>query len=109
MPRKAHRSVEPDHLHPHHLRDWRKHRGMSQEQVAELLEVDRSLISKIENYKAQYTQVILYKLAVCYRCTVEQLLFVDPNASDPPRLIYNNLRKATPEQQKQLSKSFRYC
>lgn len=87
-------------LGKHFLREWRVYRELTQEQAAGRLDVDRSMLSKIENYRAQYTQELLEKASIAYDCTVEDLLAVNPGYRDPPRLIYDSLRNASAEQQR---------
>jgi transcriptional regulator with XRE-family HTH domain len=98
MPRRPKKGRD---LGRHYLKEWRAFRHLTQEQSANRIGVDRSLLSKLENYRAQYTQQILEECAVAYDCTVEQLLFVDPNFQDVPRLVYDSLRRASPDKQRQ--------
>jgi transcriptional regulator with XRE-family HTH domain len=62
----------------HFLRAWRKHRGKTLEQVAELLHMSHSQLSRIENFKQPYNQELLERLAELYMCDVVDLLIRDP-------------------------------
>lgn len=65
----------------HFLREWRKHRGKTLEQVAEALFMSHGNLSKIERGKVPYTQDLLEKLADLYMCSPPDLIIRDP--SDP--------------------------
>lgn len=65
-------------LGPTFLRAWRNYRGMTQDQVAEAVDISRALLSKIENGKSPYSQAQLEALAQIYRCTPGDLLDRDP-------------------------------
>lgn len=56
------------------LKEYRKRAGLTQEQVAKLIEVDQAAVSNWELGK--YTPVRKYqkKLAKLYGCTVDELL-----------------------------------
>ena len=87
-------------LHRHFIREWRKYRGLTQEQLAGRLEVDRTTISKIESGKQEYSQGFLEATAYALRCEPADLIMRDPTApsavwsiwdaipdSDKPRAI----------------------
>jgi transcriptional regulator with XRE-family HTH domain len=81
---------------PHFLRQWRNFRKLSQDTAADRVEVDRSTLAKIELGQVPYNQDILERLALAYGCDVTDLLTVDPLKPDPPRLVYDRLRQASP-------------
>ena len=56
------------------LRYLRKSCGISQEALAGYLNVDQSMISKIENDERNITLDMLYKLSELYVCPIEMLL-----------------------------------
>lgn len=41
---------------PHFIRQWRKHRGLSQEKLAERLGMSAANLSRVESGKQPYTQ-----------------------------------------------------
>lgn len=82
------------------LKEWREHRQLNQQEVADKLEVDRSTISRIERGESPYDQDILERLALAYGCDPEDLISIDPLKPDGPKLIYSKLRAASPEMQK---------
>lgn len=48
---------------PHYLKEWRKHRGMTQEQLAEAVGTSKSQISELERFNLQLSPKWLRKLA----------------------------------------------
>ncbi|TNE58639.1 MAG: XRE family transcriptional regulator [Sphingomonadales bacterium] len=86
--------------HRHFIKEWRKHRGLTQEQLASRLEIDRTTISKIESGKQEYSQGFLEAAAYALRCDPADLIMRDPTTpsavwsiwdaipdSDKPRAI----------------------
>ena len=71
-------------LQPHYLRAWRDFRDVSQETAAVAIGVERGSLSKIESGQVPYKQHYVEGLAALYRCTVGDLLSVDPTAPRPP-------------------------
>lgn len=69
---------------PTYLREWRKKRGKTLEQVAEHLHMSHSQLSRIERGQQPYNQELLEELAELYMCDVVDLLIRDP--SDPDGL-----------------------
>jgi len=61
-----------------YLREWRKFRKLTQEQLAEKLGVNRSWISMIETGEKQYTQEFLEGAAIALNCEPADLLVRDP-------------------------------
>jgi transcriptional regulator with XRE-family HTH domain len=43
----------------HFIREWREHRGMTQEELADLIGTTKTSVSRIENLKQSYTQEVL--------------------------------------------------
>lgn len=65
----------------HFIREWRKARGLTQLQLAERIGIDKSYLSKIENFKKRYDQPFLEAAAEVLRCEPADLIVRDP--SDP--------------------------
>lgn len=63
------------------IREWRKHRGLTQEQLAERIGIERSYLSRIESGARDYDQSFLDAAADALRCEPQDLLMRDP--SDP--------------------------
>ena len=62
----------------HHIRDWRKFRGLTQEQLAGRLGVVTSSVSQLETGKQGYSQPMLEAIADALGCEPADLLNVDP-------------------------------
>lgn len=65
------------------VKDWRKHRGLTQEALAELMGTTKGSINKYENRKLPITGEILEQLTFHLRCTEEDLFRHKP--SDDPQ------------------------
>ena len=83
------------------MRQWRKFKKLTQEQAAERCDVDRTTLGRIEKGELPYNQDFLEKLALAYGVDVVDILTLDPLVPDPPRLVYDRLRKASKEKQNQ--------
>lgn len=66
------------------LYEWRKHSGLTQDQVAEAIDKTKGYVSELERGVKRYNQDILEDLARLYKCTPADLLSVDP-LSDTPK------------------------
>ena len=63
------------------LKEWRLHRGYSQEQLAEMVGVTQGQISQLERGLINYTQPMLEALAEALSCDPADLLVRNP--ADP--------------------------
>ena len=79
---------------PTFLRQWRKFKRLTQEQVAERVGVDFTTVGRIEKGELPYNQDYLERLALAIGVEVTDLLNADPLKPDPPRLVYDRLRLA---------------
>lgn len=84
------------------FRQWRKFRGLTQEQAAERLLVDQSTLSRIERGTIRFGQEFLEAAAYAYQCEPADLLMRDPLVKDAAWSITDNLKKATPDQREQI-------
>ncbi len=89
------------HREKTYLKEWRKFRGLSQEAMAERVEIDRTTYNRIERGVLPYNQDTLERMAHAIGCDAADLLAVNPLETDPPRLVWNRLRKAHPDIQNQ--------
>ena len=60
------------------IAQWREHRGLTQEALAERLETSKASISRIENGEQAYTQDFLEACADALRTDPASLLMRDP-------------------------------
>jgi transcriptional regulator with XRE-family HTH domain len=73
------------------IREWRKHRGLTQEQLAARLGTTQATIARIERGDIGYTQLMLEALAVGLKCTQADLLMRAPNSGDDIRDMISGL------------------
>lgn len=64
-----------------YLRQWRKHRGLTVEQLAERLHMHKGNLSKIERGKLPYSQDLLEAVAEILACEPADIIVRDP--TDP--------------------------
>jgi transcriptional regulator with XRE-family HTH domain len=64
------------------IKQWREHRGLNQEQLAERLEMTQSHLSMLENGKRGYTQETLEAIAEALQTDVASLLMRNPLEGD---------------------------
>lgn len=64
-----------------YLIEWRKHRQVTQERLAEYLHISKGHLSKIERGERQYTQDMLEQAAEYLQCDPQDILMRDP--TDP--------------------------
>lgn len=69
-----------------YLREWRKYRQMTLEQVAKILNFDHSSLQRLETGQTPYSQDHLEQLAEIYRCQPTDLISRDPN-EDPVDML----------------------
>lgn len=90
----------PRTLRHHFFKEWREYRGLTQEQAASRLEVDRTTLGRVENRKLPYSQSILEAAAEAYGCEPWDLLNVDPTKEGKVIDLLDEFRKSDPAEQK---------
>lgn len=75
------------------FREWRKYRGYTLEQAAELAGMSIGNISAMERGVQGYTQEGLERLAEAYRCEPAQLIMVDPTKDDALWSIWEHAKQ----------------
>jgi transcriptional regulator with XRE-family HTH domain len=76
----------------HFIKEWRKARGLTQEQLAERIGVAVSTISQLETMKQGYSQPTLEAIADALNCEPADLLMRKPpskNSDDPSDGIWS--------------------
>lgn len=71
-------SATKDNRPANFIRDWRKHRGMTQEELAAAVDMTASSVSQIETGKQGYTDTTLFALAGALHTTPGALLSAPP-------------------------------
>ena len=89
----------PKHRRRHFIREWRQHRGLTQEQLAALLDTTRANISRVENLKQGYTQDFLEACAIALSTDVASLLMRDPT---DPEGMWSVWDQAKPGERRQI-------
>lgn len=94
-------ALTPDlYERPVYIREWRKYKKMTQQEVADRLDMQQGTISKIEKREYPINLDFLEKLAFVFGIDVADLLTVNPLKPDAPKLVYSQMRKASTETQK---------
>jgi transcriptional regulator with XRE-family HTH domain len=80
------------------LREWRVYRNMTQEQLAERVEMSVSNISQLERGLQGYSSEGLQRLAVALQCEPGHLLMVDPTRDNAIWSIWERASEAERQQ-----------
>lgn len=91
----------------HYIKEWRKHRALSQEHFAERLGLTANHVSKIENGRVSYTQDLLERAAVVLDCKPTDLLMRDPAGPESIFDIYQGLGDVQKRQLVEIAKTLR--
>lgn len=83
----------------HFIREWRKFRGLTLEQLAERIGMSHQNLGKVERGKVPYNQNLLEALADELRCAPPDLVMRDPSDPDGLWSIHDRLK---PVQRRQL-------
>jgi len=77
----------------HFIREWRDFRGLTQEELAEMLDTTKASISRIEALKQGYTQDFLEACADALGTHVSVLLSRQPTDADREEMPAPKLRR----------------
>jgi transcriptional regulator with XRE-family HTH domain len=91
----------------HFIKEWRKHRGLTQEQLAERIGITKSYVSKIESGKKRYDQPFLEAAAVVLQCEPADLLVRDPGDPDGIWSIWDQLKPVERGQVVEIAKTLK--
>lgn len=83
----------------HFIREWRKHRGLTLERLAERLETSAASLSRIEKGEQPYTQDYLEALAEALSTDPASLIMRDPTQ---PEGIWSLWEHAKPGEKRQI-------
>jgi len=76
------------------IREWRKHRGLTQQTLAEQIGISRSYLALIELGKRSCPQEVRSAIAVVLKCSRADLLEGGPANSDDILLFWSSLTEA---------------
>jgi transcriptional regulator with XRE-family HTH domain len=91
----------------HYIKEWRKFRGLTQEQLAERVGIDKSYLSKIENGKKRYDQPFLEAAAEALRCEPGDLIVRDPLDPEGIWSIWDTLEPVARRQVVEIAKTLK--
>ena len=89
------------------LKQWRKHRGLTQDQLAERAGLSKPFLSQLENGKRQFTHETLVVLADALRCEPADLIMRDPSDPDGLWSIYDQLSAPQRRQVVEIAKTLK--
>ena len=87
------------------LSKLRKEKKMTQQEVADYLGINRSVLSLIENREREMTPLVLFKLSRLYNVSPEQLYGFQPE-EEPETNFFRDFEKLDSEVQKKLQDFF---
>lgn len=90
-----------------YLRQWRKHRGYTQDRLAEMTGLSKPYLSQLETGKRQYTQELLEHFADALRCEPADLIIRDPTDPDGIWSIWEQLRPVERQQVVEIAKTLK--
>ena len=91
----------------HYIKEWRKFRGLTQEQFAERIGINRAYLSKIESGKRRYDQPFLEAAADALRCEPADLIVRDPSDPDGIWSVWDQLDQPGRNQIVEIAKTFK--
>lgn len=91
---------------PHFIKQWRKYKGLTQDQLAERIGVTGGTISQLETGRINYTQSIIERLAEEFRCSPGDILNVDPTVDRAMWSIWENLDTPARNQVAEIASTF---
>jgi transcriptional regulator with XRE-family HTH domain len=91
----------------HFIREWRKHRGLTQEKLAERIGVDRTLITHIEKGRRDPDLTFLEIAAEILQCAPADLIIRDPSQPDGIWSIWDTLKPAQQTQLVEIGKTLK--
>lgn len=82
----------------HYLKEWRDKRGLTQEQLADRIDVSRGLIAQYESSKTKIPESRIYALAQALDCDPGDLFRVNPEKEGDLVDISDELRGLSPSE-----------
>lgn len=90
-----------------YLKQWRKHRGYTQDRLAEMTGLSKPYLSQLETGKRQYTQELLEAFATALQCEPADLIIRDPSDPDGIWSIWDQLQPVERGQVVEIAKTFK--
>jgi transcriptional regulator with XRE-family HTH domain len=95
------------HRQRHFIREWRKHRGLTQEKLADRIGTTKASISRIETGEQPYTQDFLEAAADALMAEPGSLVMRNPLDPDGPWSVWDDLPPAQRKQALRLLRALR--
>ena len=92
---------------PIFFREWREYRGLSQERVAERMEVSQDYLSRMERGERRYNQHFLEALAWALNCEPADLIMRNPLNNDAIWSIWEQIPPESRPQALKVLEAFR--
>lgn len=89
------------------LKEWRKHRGYTQDRLAEMVGLSKPYISQLERGDRQYTQELLEVFAEALQCDIPDLIIRNPTDPDPIWSIWDTLTQPERHQVVEIAKTIK--
>lgn len=89
------------------LRAWRKHRGYTQDRLADMTSLSKPYISQLERGERQYTQELLELFAEALRCSPADLIVRDPSEPEGIWSVWDDLKPAERNQAVEIIKTIK--
>lgn len=89
------------------LKEWRKHRGYTQDRLSEMTGVSKPYLSALENGNRQYNQELLEAFAIALSCSPADLLMRNPQDPDGIWSIWDTLDAPARTQVVEIAKTFK--
>lgn len=86
------------HPRPFFLREWRIHRNLTQQRLADRVSLSKPFISEMERGKKGYSQETLEALAEALMCEPVDLIMRDPTSPDPIWSVWDRVPQAKKNQ-----------
>jgi transcriptional regulator with XRE-family HTH domain len=90
-----------------YVREWRKHRGLTLERLADRIGMKASALSYLERGQSAYTQGTLELLADALQTTPASLIMRDPSADDAIWSIWENASEGERRQITEVAKALK--
>ena len=78
----------------HFIREWREYRGLTQQRLADRLEITKGALSNVETGKSGYTEPMLKALAYALLCEPADLIVRNPMQEDAIWSIWDKVPAA---------------
>ncbi len=75
----------------HYIREWRKHRGLTQAQLADAIAIHRSQLNKIERGRRYHAKPVLEAIAATLGCETNDLIRRHPSHTSELETVYLSL------------------